>query len=186
MVIQPLPDGFDPYSDRTARDIRNTLSKAFVRALEAGRPEPFAALAEKWLKTGPPAPCTEFIQDRLPRYGAVLKEIKSTGITDPLHRAVVIWNYGLFFEVHEQVEDFWHESAGGRHRALQGLILAAGVYVHLEAGNRSAAEKLAQKAARLLDTHGRELSGIANLKTLMEKIQPLDSQPPRLEISQER
>ena len=184
MEIRPLPQGFDPYADRADRDIRNELSKAFVQALEEGRPGPFAALAEKWLKTGPPAPCIEFIQDRLPRYQAVLEEVKRAGITDPLHRAAVIWNHGLFFEVHEQIEDFWHESVGGRHRALQGLILTAGVYVHLEAGNRSAAQKLAQKAETMLTAQGNQLPEIANLSILMEKIRSLDPDPPRIEILQ--
>lgn len=182
MKIQILPEGFDPYSDRTARNIRNGLSRAFVRALAAGQPDPFLDEGTRWLETALQPACRIYIQDRFPRYETVLTEIQGKKISDPLHKAVVIWNHGLFFEVHEQIEDFWHESTGSLHRALQGLILAAGVYVHLEAGNQSAAEKLAQKAGSFLNAHGRALPDIANLNVLMENIQALDPEPPRIEF----
>lgn len=181
MKIQILPEGFDPYSNRTARDIRNTLSRAFVRALAAGNPDPFIDEGNKWLETDPGPACRIYIQDRLQRFGAVLTEIKLQRISDPLHKAVVVWNHGLFFEVHEQIEDFWHESTGGLHRALQGLILAAGVYVHLEAGNGSAAAGLAGKAGKWLGLHGNQLPRIANLDALTERLRSLHRNPPVLQ-----
>jgi uncharacterized protein len=181
MKMKRLPEGFGPYSDRVARDIRNRLSTAFIQALTAGMPEPFETEAEKWLQRDPPAPCKTFIRDRLPRYGAVLGEIQRRDIADPLHRAVVIWNHGLFFEVHEQVEAFWHESTGGLHRALQGLILAAGVYVHLEAGNASAARGLAEKSVKWLGAHKNELPEILNLNELVDAMKIPDGKPPRLQ-----
>ncbi|MBI9083867.1 MAG: DUF309 domain-containing protein [Desulfobacterales bacterium] len=181
MDIKIPPEGFDPYADRSARDIRNSLSRAFVRALAAGTPDPFLDEGNKWLETAPQPACRVYIQDRLPRFVAVLAEIKRERISDPLHKAVVIWNHGLFFEVHEQIEDFWHESTGGLHRALQGLILSAGVYVHLEAGNKSAARGLAEKAGKWLGAHGSELPRIANLRALIDALETPCENPPALQ-----
>ena len=151
MKRQNLPEGFDPYADRTARDIRNELSKAFIRALGAGTRHPVEGEAEKWLAIDLPAPCKTFIRNRLPRYGAVLAEIQGEGIADPLHRAVVIWNHGLFFEVHEQVEDFWHESTGSATPGAAGVdSRRRGLRAPWKRETGPRREKLAQKAGKWL------------------------------------
>jgi hypothetical protein len=44
---------FDPFNDRLSRDIRNTLSGAFINALSRKEPSDYQAAAEKWLTEKP-------------------------------------------------------------------------------------------------------------------------------------
>ncbi|MGD9025999.1 MAG: hypothetical protein PVG52_14205, partial [Desulfobacterales bacterium] len=43
-------DKFDPFTDRTARDIRNSLSEAFVAAIGAENPHEYLKIARQWRK----------------------------------------------------------------------------------------------------------------------------------------
>jgi hypothetical protein len=65
-----------------------------------------------------------------------------------LERAAVLWNAGLFFEVHEVLEAVWKSAAGAVRQALQGVIQIAVAYHHLAHDNR--------RGARTLLTEGRE------------------------------
>jgi hypothetical protein len=126
------PDTFDPFTDRTARDIRNTLSEAFVTALAQMTPAGYLSLAQKWRAQRLSPPYINYIEDRLQRYHHVFNTIRENRIDDPLHHAVVIWNQGLFFEVHDHLETLWHQATGDNRQVIKGLIKAAGVYVHME------------------------------------------------------
>jgi uncharacterized protein len=97
----------------------------------------------------------------------------------------VLWNQHLFFEVHDVLEEQWRLAEGGRRQALQAMILAAAVYVHLEQGNHAAACRLAAKAALGLREHGRELPPFAGMEQLLTALDNLDREPPRLEIGRE-
>jgi hypothetical protein len=177
------PARFDPFVDRTARDIRNSLAKAFVTALAAMDPNAYLNIARKWGEQTRSSLYADYIADRLVRYGNVFKAIRAGGINDPLKQALVIWNQSLFFEFHDHLETLWHSANGDEHQALKGLIKAAGVYVHLEQNRRTAAESLAIKSARLLRKYAHCLAFMANYETLLDKLDRLDPVAPRLELA---
>ena len=174
---------FDPFNDRTARDIRNTLSEAFVDSLIANDAAEYLAAARKWSKKRVSLLYADYIDDRLRRYGRVFSAIREEGIDDPLQQALVIWNQGLFFEFHDQLETLWQAATGDQRLALKGLIKAAGVYIHLEQHHRPAAESLAMKSYQLLRQYPHCLTFIANYETLLEKLKSGDPNPPHLNIS---
>jgi len=58
------------------------------------------------------------------------------------HHAVALWSEGLFFEVHEVLEEVWKTAAGDVRQALQGVIQIAVAYHHLAHGNLRGARSL--------------------------------------------
>ena len=177
------PERFDPFTDRTARDIRNSLSEAFVAALGAMDAELYQSDARQWGRQDLAPLYGRYIDDRLQRYAHVLTRIRRGGIRDPLQQALIIWNRGLFFEFHDHLEALWKTATGDRRQALKGLIKAAGVYIHLEQHHEQAARSLAIKAHALLEQYKHCLTFIANRQTLLDKLKTGDPEPPRLEAS---
>ena len=174
---------FDPFADRTARDIRNTLSEAFVTALGEMDPSEYLNAARKWQSLNLAQHYLRYIDTRLQRYDFVFKTIRTDQITDAFHRAVIIWNQNLFFEFHDHLEEIWHSASGDERQALKGLIKAAGVYIHLEQNHLPAARSLAMKAYDLLYQFAHCLPFIANYDTFLEKLKNCELAPPRLEFS---
>jgi hypothetical protein len=173
---------FDPFSDRTSRDIRNSLSESLVAALAANDAAGFLDAARRWREQNLSSVYTHYIDDRVQRYQRVLNRIQKERIADPLQQTLVIWNELLFFEVHDHLEALWQNASGDKRQALKGLIKAAGVYVHLEQQHREAAKRLAEKSLRLLRQHAHCLAFIANFETLLDKLRSGDADPPRLKI----
>ena len=176
-------DDFDPFNDRLSRDIRNSLSEAFVDSLAQTQPYGYQTTAEKWL-TGKPtagAGCRAYIQDRLHRYDRVLEEIKAAHLTDALLQSLVIWNNGLYFEFHDHLERIWQKTTGDEHQALKALIKAAGVFIHMEYNHLQAAQSLATKSVNQMLRYSHCLTFITNLDVFAEKIKNLDPVSPKLE-----
>jgi predicted metal-dependent hydrolase len=171
---------FDPFNSRLARDIRNALAETFVDALRQVDKSGYQQAAELWLAKNPDAGCSTYIQDRLIRYDRAFNQIAKNRIKDAKLQSLIIWNHGLFFEVHELLERIWHKTAGDEYQALKGLIQAAGVYVHLEYNHRAAAEKLAIKSSDRIQKYAHGLAFIANLNMLLENLKNLNSAPPQL------
>jgi hypothetical protein len=171
---------FDPFNNRLARDIRNGLSEALIGALVELNHEVYLHAAGKWNAENLPPEHRAYIQDRLQRYRAVLRQIQDQRLNDPFIQALVIWNQGLFFEFHEHLETIWRDSTGDERQALMGMIKAAGVYVHLEFHHQQAAERLAAKSIHLLNKYSHCLAFIANLDILVAKLKDVDSGPPQL------
>ena len=177
------PNRFDPFTDRTARDIRNALSESFAAALAAGDPGKYLSEARIWRGQNLAALYADYIIDRIGRYDRVFDVIREDGINDPLRQALVIWNQRLFFEFHDHLESVWKSATGDKKQAIKGLIKAAGVYIHLEQHHLQPAQSLALKAYRLLRQYHHCLAFIANHETLLEKLESADPEPPRLELS---
>jgi predicted metal-dependent hydrolase len=93
----------------------------------------------------------------------------------------VLWNVGLFFELHELLETIWHGTQGIERTGLKGLIQAAGVYVHRQRENIDAASGLAQRARQNLLAGKDHLNFIANLAQLIECLADPSQPPPRLD-----
>ena len=177
------PQAFDPFNDRLSRDIRNSLSDAFVESLKQKDAECYLNCSQKWLKKELAPAHRDYIQNRIQRYGLAFQGIQQKQIDDARVQAVILWNYGLFFEVHDILEDIWHKTQGDEHQAVKGLIKAAGVYVHLESDRLNSAERLAIKSVRLLQAYKDVLGFISNLNVLIGALKTCDPVPPVLKSS---
>lgn len=65
----------------------------------------------------------------------------------PLHEFIALFNRGEFWESHEVLEGPWRESRSG---FLQGLILLASAWVHVQRGNPRGIDAQLRKAERRL------------------------------------
>ncbi len=171
---------FDPFADRTSRDLRNGLSVAFARALDTGRPDGYHQVARRWRACTLSAGCRHYLENRLALYDRVMAAWTARLDSSPTAAALELWNLGLFFEVHEVVERVWRVARGGRREALKGLVQAAGVYVHLEAARPESAARLAARAAQRLDRWRKNLPEISNLGELLEALAAHPAVPCRL------
>lgn len=172
---------FDPFSDRLARDIRNTLSEAFVAALTRKQRSVYQKTAATWLNKNLAQPYVRYIHDRLQRYGHIFKQINDNQLNDVRLQTLLIWNKGLFFEVHDHLETIWARTSGDEHQALKGLIKASGVFIHMEHGHQDAVERLSLKSSKLLRQYSHCLTFITNLNVLIETLAQQNPKPPRLE-----
>jgi uncharacterized protein len=155
MMINPKEKdhctAFDPFNDRPSRTVRNTLSDMLRDCLE--QDEVFADVPVDWLKCYARPPYADYIRDRVARYRAATRDIRSMG-GSPVSRAAILWRHGLCFEAHEILEPHWLSTSGDEREGLKGLIQAAGVTVHQEAGHAAAAISLARKAVERLRQFG--------------------------------
>lgn len=164
--------GFDPFKDRVSRTVRNTLSEMLRDCL--GRREVFSGVPAAWRQRYPQPPYATYIRDRVDRYRSATSEARSAG-DSPVARAAILWRHGLYFEAHEVLEPHWQGASGRAREGLQGLIQAAGVYVHQEAGQGEAAVRLARKAVDRLRQYGdaigdRQTMGIEKLVGALEHV----------------
>jgi uncharacterized protein len=169
---------FDPYSDRLARDIRNSLSSVLVEALTRDDGGVLSAVADDWLAMAPDPIYQTYIQDRLALYRRAIDEIRTGELVDTRYQAICLWNLGLFFEMHELVETLWLKSRDPERSALKGWIQAAGVYVHVQRGKADAARNLAKRADMHLRKGRSCLGFISNIDELIEALaDPTDVAP---------
>lgn len=174
---------FDPFSDRLARDIRNSLSTALVEVLTGGPPQAVTERAESWLSRHLAPVYQNYIHDRCERYEQVVGEIEKLHLSEPRLQAAILWNHHLFFELHELLETIWHSAKGIRRTALKGLIQAAGVYVHVSRGKPEAGFGLALKARQNLAAGAEQLAFIANLDAILQWLEQPSAAPPDLVCS---
>ena len=174
---------FDPFRDRLARDIRNALSTALIKGLDQSKPDLVHAVAGNFLAVELAPLYHEYVRNRLRLYNAVFAEIDRSGKTDIFAQALILWDMGLFFEVHERLETIWLPATGERRLALQGMIRAAGAYVKWENGDYEAARKMASKAATALDAYRAGLpQSVLNLDTLIRLLRELTTELPPISL----
>ena len=172
---------FDPWTNRLSRDIRNTLSEAFIEALSHMEASVYHDEADIWRSKNPADIYLEYIRERLQRYDRVIEQIRSYRLDDALLQSLVIWNHRLFFEFHEHLEGLWMQATGDERQALKGMIKAAGVYAHHEYNHQPAVKSLSAKSYDLLRQYSHCLAFVENLDVLTQKLKNLDPDPPRLE-----
>ena len=170
---------FEPFQDRLSRDIRNELSAALPLALAQHDLAPVRAVADRYLQQGVATPYAAYIEARLAGYAKALAIIARTKAEDALNRALVFWDLGLFFEVHEILEQAWHGAQGAEKEILQALIRAAGFYIKGEYGYFEAGAKMAGRAVAGLEKNRQDCTGF-DLDTLLESLRNLDPIPPKL------
>lgn len=171
---------FDPFRDRTSRDIRNILSEAFVAAWEDAGVDYRAAAGELRRRFAHPV-YRAYIDQRMTAYRAAIEDRRKLTAPGLLDDMMVLWNRELFFEVHELLENQWHEAQGEWREVLKVLIQAAAVYVHREAGRAVPAAKLGRRASERLVVLRAHLSPIANLDDLCRALASTEGRPPKLE-----
>jgi hypothetical protein len=171
-------NSFNPFEDRLSRDIRNDLSESIIEVLSSRSLGAAEKAAAQHRADDLPAAQADYIDNRLTCYARALTHIAPD--SDLLYQAAVLWDLALFFEVHEILEPAWIQAAGDRKRLLQALIRAAGVYINLELGYRQRAEKIAGKALPVLEELGHSLASVMHIETLIEALQTLPDQAPRL------
>lgn len=172
---------FDPFTDRTARNIRNSLSSALVSQLGGERAPSIDHVAQRWLSEVSAGIHRSYIHKRLRAYHSVIATVHRQQIREDRLQAVALWNMELFFEMHELLETVWHGSKGGERTALKGLIQAAGVYVHSRCNNLKAARGLARRAREHIRAEPTWLRFIRNLDQLIEHLAHPHLAPPMLE-----
>ena len=169
---------FDPFHDRVSRDIRNSLSEAFVEAWQGGAAA-YEATAQKLRQRHAQPAYRNYIDRRVANYRRADEEHQKLGEPDLMEELIVLWNRKLFFEVHELLESHWLEARGERREVLKTLIQAAAVYVHREAGRLAAAEKMGRRVSGRLDDLRVHLGAIRNLDDLRKALAD-PQEPPRL------
>lgn len=177
---------FDPFADRTARDIRNSLSSALVREITEPGDDQIEAVADRWLARPLAEDHRRYIKKCGERYRLVLAEIRARDLHAIHQHAVALWNAGLYFELHELLETIWPDAPEPERTALKGWIQAAGAYLHSERGQPAAARGLAQRARRHLTAGAAALAFIINLDQLIEALDLPTPPPLRLEVDETR
>ncbi len=102
------------------------------------------------------------------------------GITDPIHRGLVLWDLELFFEVHEVLEHTWYSAQGSMKQTLQALIREAGVYIKRRYGFSDSAIRIAAKAIPVLEENQAVLEVYFELSTLVAALRDPVAPPPKL------
>ena len=171
---------FNPFEDRLSRDIRNDLSESILEVLDSHSIAPAQAVADAYKKQHLNPIYRDYIEDRITRYEASLARIGPQ--TSILRTGAVLWDNGLYFEVHEVLEPPWMNAIGDEKLLLQAMIRAAGVYINLELDYRDRAAKISAKALPVLrqfrDTLQRDLDADA----LVTALETLSVEPPRLTL----
>lgn len=171
------PDGFDPFTHRLSRDVRNTLSTALSQSLASETSETFETAAAEWLDRLSHDACRRYVEERLRRYRQAFKAVCRLPSDRLLPQIAILWNLKLYFEVHEVAEEAFHAASGSDREFLQGLILAAGVFVQQDAGRHGAAGSLSKRAYGILNQHGSRLSFMKNPKVFLDGLLQDPPQP---------
>ncbi len=166
---------FDPFNDRKARDIRNSLSTALVEELTRAGKTSVTGVVRDWRSESLAEVYRKYIEQTQQTYQRVLEQVSVDQVDTPYKQSVVLWNAELYFELHELLETIWHGAGEPDRTALKGLIQAAGAYLHSRRGKPEAARKLAARAHTNLRKGESALSFIANLDEL---INALEKSPP--------
>ena len=169
---------FNPFEDRFSRDIRNAMSSALANTIETGDYSQLAAVKEDFGKRDLAPHYRNYYDDRCVRYHKALESIKRG--QNPIAQAVILWNQGLYFEVHEVLEHVWYHAKGNEKLTLQALIRAAGVYVKQEYGYTGPAGKIAGKSWPVLQQNENLLQPFFNPAPLITALQHPEQKPPQL------
>ncbi|NDY73789.1 DUF309 domain-containing protein [Desulfobacter hydrogenophilus] len=146
---------FNPFENRTDRDVRNYLGSAFIDALHTGDPTPVAQAVSNLRLQKLPDPAQRYMNVRDDRYTAVLEQISSNSLlgADIYAIAGLLWDESLFFECHEWLEQNYKAVQGQEKKVLQAMIRTAGTFELLTYNRKKAAVSVAAKALSVLESH---------------------------------
>ncbi len=143
---------FNPFENRSCRDLRNQLGHAFIQAMESGCPEDFLAPARRCLEKNASPDARHYIRYRMTCLSTVLDQTsrRPPGEEQQLKPFALLWELDLFFECHEWLEKKWVIACGSEKKALHALILSAVAFEHRLYHRWIPAEKISLKAAKQL------------------------------------
>ncbi len=171
------PD-FNPFEDRFSRDMRNALSSALATAIETGEHNTLRSVIEDFDSKNLAPQYRNYFDKRCLHYKKALESMETE--LAPIEQAVILWNEGLYFEVHEVLEHVWYHAQGNEKLTLQALIRAAGVYVKKEYGYSGPAAKIAGKSWPVLRDNEDLLKSYFDPEPLIYALQHLEEPPPHL------
>jgi len=174
-----MPDRFDPFTHRLSRDVRNTLSTALTQSLADAEPQIFETAAAEWLDRLSHDPCRRYVEERRRRYRQAFDAVGRLSSDLLVLQIAILWNLKLYFEVHEVAEEAFHAATGDYRKFLQGLILAAGVFVQQNSGRHKAAGSLSKRAYEILDQYRDRLAFMDNPESFLNGLlqEPPESVP---------
>jgi hypothetical protein len=115
----------------------------------------------------------EYVKEKSERYLKFLKENEITpageNVEQNVKLAIKLFNYELFFEVHELIEEIWMGNFGKDRDFLQALIQIGVAFYHRENFNERGYKLLLENALELLKDYSGMLYSI-NVDRLKEKI----------------
>ena len=104
------------------------------------------------------------VRAKLLQYGAVLEgwfgQAGVSALDGALYKSVKLFNYHLFFEVHEVLEPQWMKEQGEVKSFLQGLIQIAVAFYHLGRGNLAGTRSLLHEGLIKIAPHSPAWLGI--------------------------
>ncbi len=157
--------------------LRNRVAAAILHALEAGA----AAGLDELVATCAPSPEErERVRDRLARGLEVAEACRratpeaAAPLERALVRAVLLYRAELFFEVHEVLEEVWHDLEGARRTFVQGLIQVAVGLHHLAHDNPTGARSLFRSGRSKLAASGPRPEGV-DVARLLAGLEPWEA-----------
>ena len=178
-----MPDRFDPFTHRLSRDVRNTLSTALEKSLASETSEIFETAAAEWLDRLSHDPCRRYVEERRRRYRQAFDAVGQLSSDRLVLQIAILWNLKLYFEVHEVAEEVWHAATGDYRKFLQGLILAAGVFVQQDSGRHKAAGSLSKRAYGILDQYRDRLAFMDNPESFLNGLLQDPPQPVPMDLT---
>ncbi len=172
IIIGMIEILFNPFEDRTDRDVRNLLGSAFICALHKGDQAPVAQAVSDLGRKKLPAPAQSYIKARCDRYAAVLAQMSSNSLlgADIYATAGLLWDESLFFECHEWLEQNYRAVQGQEKKVLQAMIRTAGTFELLTYNRDKAAVSVAAKALAVLEPHFSQVPESFNIQPKIARL----------------
>jgi len=163
---------FNPFEDRTDRDVRNLLGSAFICALHKGDRAPVAQAVSDLGRKKLPDRAQSYITARYARYTAVLSQMSSNPLlgADLYATAGLLWDESLFFECHEWLEQNYRTLQGQEKKVLQAMIRTAGTFELLTYNRKKAAVSVAGKALSVLEPHSLQVPESFNIQPKIARL----------------
>jgi predicted metal-dependent hydrolase len=149
---------------QTTSEGRVVLLPELAAAREAARTRATRALAlveRYWRDQAPSGRSSPAHRSERPRVDEQVLRTVDAALETALVQAALLFNAGLFFEVHEVLEAVWHRLRGEPRDFVQGLIQIAVALHHFEQGNRAGARTLFAAGRAKLAPHVPSYRGVA-------------------------
>jgi hypothetical protein len=117
------------------------------------------------------APYLEYYRRQTCRLMRALERAREGRARDPLHRAAILLEAGLYFECHELLEGVWRTTSGPQRDFYHGLIQVAAAFYHAEKGNWHGARVLVDKGLHKLQRYPDTYLGV-DVRSLVDRLQP--------------
>jgi len=146
---------FDPFENRTCRDVRNNLGQAVVKSIQTQSMEPFSEVQKTFKISVDQTDIHLYIDHRKNCLEQIINQISTDKILQNTENQIcmLLWNHELFFELHEWLEEKWAHATGDQKKGLQALIFATVAFEHLSYGRQKPAKKMVYKSMALLDQY---------------------------------